>query len=493
MKSLKRLSIVIVLMLSAQLIGQTGVKISDLNPITASTITDDTLILFGTANLQDTPATPRKLSLAEIKLTLPIRAVGNDSFVINPADNAIDATVFSSVITGAGRAADPNKIGFAGKPTGTDYTPRGYADDTGYVAGAADVATISGGYDNVVNAIASTVAGGGHNFVKYGVQGHSFVGGGSYNVIDAGRSVIVGGRLNTITGGDTYVFNFLGGGDDNELITSGYSVLNGGTANEVENASYSVVGGGRENVIDFASPTTAYSTIGGGYQNTVTAEYATVLGGQGNSVTVVGGTAGGRQNTVSGDYATAFGYGNTVPAAGGYGVTMGLNAKPVSPGLTIGRGQLVELGDAQAVTEVQAIRTSNATLTNLSGTGSRFIELDDTRKTAGTGKILLTAIRDGSANGNGDGNYDQVSYELEFGFFWDGTNAFLFKDGAETTVSASPILDMNLISQTNHDFAPGAAPHIAINTGSLRIKVTGIAATAINWVARIDMAMTLVD
>jgi hypothetical protein len=90
MKSLKRLSVVIVLMLSAQLIGQTGVKISDLNPITASTITDDTLILFGTANLQDTPATPRKLSLADLKQVGDIRKVATVAAlqaVTNAKDN----------------------------------------------------------------------------------------------------------------------------------------------------------------------------------------------------------------------------------------------------------------------------------------------------------------------------------------------------------------------------------------------------------------------
>jgi hypothetical protein len=81
---------------------------------------------------------------------------------------------------------------------------------------------------------------------------------------------------------------------------------------------------------------------------------------------------------------------------------------------------------------------------------------------------------------------------MEFGFYWDGTNGFLFKTGTETAMTAVPTLPLNLISQTNNDFTPGNA-YIGINTGALRVVVVGLASTTINWVARIDLVMTLVD
>ena len=140
-----------------------------------------------------------------------------------------------------------------------------------------------------------------------------------------------------------------------------------------------------------------------------------------------------------------------------------------------------------------AVRTSDATLTNMTCTVGAFIELNDSKVTTGTATVLLVGMRDGSADGNNDGDYTQVAYFVTFGFFWNGTNGFLFNASAQTAVTSAPTLDLTLISQTNNDFTAGAAPHIAINTGALRVKVTGIAGAKINWVAKVDLAMTLVS
>jgi hypothetical protein len=72
-------------------------------------------------------------------------------------------------------------------------------------------------------------------------------------------------------------------------------------------------------------------------------------------------------------------------------------------------------------------------------------------------------------------------------------NGFLFKSGTQTAVTAAPTLALDLISQTNNDFTAGAAPLIALSTGAFRLRPTGIVATEINWVAKVDLVMTRVS
>lgn len=467
-------------------------RISELpDVLTAAAISDDGEIRFGVDNTGTSKT--NQLSLTELKKSLPIRQVGTDCFAINPNDNSIDVGVSVSVITASGSASYPNRIGSTGKPVGTDFTPTGWADDAGYVSGAADVATISGGYDNIVNAIAGAICGGGHNFIKYNVGGHGFIGGGSYNVLDAARSVIVGGRRNTITGGATTEYCAIVGGDNNNIVNADYGIIVGGSSNAIPDTGGSVhcfIGSGSGNSVDATA-----SVIVGGQNNVVTGNWAGIVGGYNNEVSAnYGGVLNGRDHVVSAEGASAIGYGHT--AKNIYATVMGSFGVSISPNsLTIARDGLVEDGDAQIVTAVMAARTSDATLTNLNTLGTnQFIELDDTKVTVGTAKILLTAIKDGSADGNNDSNYEQVSYSAEVGFYWDGTNGFFFDAAGQTAVAASPTRDLTLLAgNTNNDFTAGAAPHLAINTGALRLKVTGLAATKINWVARIDLVMATIS
>ena len=182
-------------------------------------------------------------------------AASSDNFIVNAVDNRIESGTIVNTISGGGRSTFPNLIGFPIKPLGTDYTPTGWANDTGYVSGEASVSTISGGYDHVNNQIAGVIAGGGHNFIKYNSVGHSVISGGSYNLISGGRSVIAGGQRNTITGTNS-IGSAVSGGINNNIIGS-------------------------------------YSTIAGGLDNTITGDYSFIPGG--------------RLNVVSGDWALAFG------------------------------------------------------------------------------------------------------------------------------------------------------------------------------------------
>lgn len=361
-----------------------------------------------------------------------IEVKGTDVVIVNPVDNSTDGSVTCCFIAG-GEVGGPNIIGSTGKPAYTGHTPTGWSDDTGYVTGAAAVATIGGGYDHVNNQLAGTICGGGHNFIKSNVDGHGFIGGGSYNIIAGGRGVICGGRQNAID--SATAFGAIVGGDDNELLNGDYSFIGGGLSCQVSGA-YSSIPVGRETVVSGASSISA-----------------------------------GSFNTVANNNSAAFGSWAVSRATGT---------------LTHANERLVEAGDAQSISWVANIRTTNATATNTTSQ----MQMPAGKVCAGTFKVLLIAMRDGSADGNNDANYAQSSYQLEGGFHWDGTNGLFYDASGTTTLGTSPTRNLTVIRD---NITLGTAPQLRLNTGSLRVNVTGIAATTINWVVRFDMVMTLVS
>ena len=171
-----------------------------------------------------------------------LSGIGSNNIVVNSEVNTIEIGTNTNIISGGGRSIAPNLIGTTGLPYYNDFTPTDWSADTGYILESASVATISGGYDNIVNQQAGIVAGGGHNFIKYNISGHSIIGGGSYNLISVGRSGIFSGRRNTITGSG--IFSFIGGGDNNNIVDGGYSVIPGGLNNNI-NGNYSFAFGRR--------------------------------------------------------------------------------------------------------------------------------------------------------------------------------------------------------------------------------------------------------
>ena len=279
----------------------------------------------------------------------------DNNFIVNSTYNTIDSEVTRCVIGGGGGLGFPNKIGSPTKPAGTDFTPTGWADDTNYPAGAAGVATINGGYDNIVNQIAGTICGGGHNFIKYNLVGHSFIGGGGYNVIGGGACAIVMGGYNSIPTGDR---SFIGGGLNNTLsgsysnilggdsnsLTSAYSSILGGRTNQITGGSYVSLVGGKTNTVSGD-----YSAILGGVSCSIAGPSDVVLGGATNSITsgshsaVVGGNTntitgtcssilGGQNNSISAQWAVIAG-GNGNAITGSYSFATGRRAKATAAGV----------------------------------------------------------------------------------------------------------------------------------------------------------------
>lgn len=140
---------------------------------------------------------------------------------------------------------------------------------------------LSGGINNTASAQQATVSGGSTNTAS-GVN--STVGGGSTNTASQPTATIAGGSNNNASGQQS----FIGGGDSNTASNTGATV-GGGTGNTAS-ASRSTVAGGTGNLANGLDATCgggssnscagAGATIAGGTANTTTAAFSTVPGGE---------------------------------------------------------------------------------------------------------------------------------------------------------------------------------------------------------------------
>lgn len=135
-------------------------------------------------------------------------------------------------------------------------------------------AVVAGGHDNIASQTDSAVLGGGSN---QATAQYATVGGGTSNIATSRGSTIAGGEINTA---QTNPRAFIGGGQSN--FASGLeSVIGGGNANNVSAVgTQATISGGLTN-----SAVGVLSAIGGGGSNSATGLSSTVGGGQSNSVT----------------------------------------------------------------------------------------------------------------------------------------------------------------------------------------------------------------
>jgi hypothetical protein len=179
---------------------------------------------------------------------------GESNFVANAPINSIDATALSegtigAFVAGGGTTNNGNHLGRGARPfQAYGGTASEWTDDTAYGAmtgvlraNASSVATIGGGYDHINNQIAGTISGGGHNYIKYNVNGHSVIAGGSYNLITGGRCFIGGGRDHWAGGN----FAVVVGGDGNHALADNALVING--AGNIARGTSSTILNGTDN------------------------------------------------------------------------------------------------------------------------------------------------------------------------------------------------------------------------------------------------------
>lgn len=427
------------------------------------------------------------------------------NIVVSPATNSIDPEVTGSSIFGIGWTVFPNKIGAVAKPVGTDYTnPSEWALDSGYAAATlndASVATISGGYDHINNQIAGTICGGGHNFIQYHAEGHSLIGGGSYNWIASGRAAILYGTNNRVSGEGN--FNAVHNGYTNKILGGGHNNILGGELNTIDTPlqgycwalgkSISIDGPSR-----YSSATGVGITMtnavrsfvyGGQLHNTDDTQDCAIVGGLthtmssafncgvvgGESSTMAGATysgmLGGRVNTQSGR-SSAMVAAEDSNDNGTRGLFTGRTARGMHAiyHVTVaGRHPSYASGlISQAMRVVQCETTVGA---NLNAPDEQQIKVGNTLYSTITGTCLVTArnVTDGTSAG----------YKVDFVAQWNGSAYFL--NGAAADL-AMTLIYQNVSSNIT-------APTLAFSTGALRVRFGGTAGKTVHWSAVLDIVV----
>lgn len=421
------------------------------------------------------------------------------NFVVYPTANSIDPNTKGSSIWGIGWTTFPNKVGAVSKPTGPDGTNAAeWSDDTGYALATlndASVAAISGGYDHVCNQIAGVIAGGGHNFIEYNVEGHSLIGGGSYNWIQAGRAQINGGTNNRING-DTY--NIINGGFTNKILSGGHNVIAGGEFNTINNTTgkwcytygrkNSVTGTSKDSAVigrahtvsndegsaviggqghDF-SGTLKCAAIAGNEVDMTNAQFSGAVGG--DDITMTGalysGSVGGRANVQTGrsSFMAAAEESND---NGARGLFTGRKAQGLGAQFqaTIGCNHPTTGVLSQSMVVAQGITTTGS---NLNAPTEQMITVGNAGLTTISGSVYVIArnTTDGKTAG----------YKVDFVGVWDGTNYFL--NGVTADLAMTVVYEQASSNIT--------APTLAFSAGQLRVRFGGTSGKTINWSAVIN-------
>jgi len=429
-------------------------------------------------------------------------ASGIASFVGGGTENV--AAALSSVIAGGGASGSGNTIGATSSLAfigcGTNHEIGTVGASTGAFVGGGltnrigttGVSTnsfIGGGSNNTITtATHATVAGGATNTVS---GDDSFIGGGSNNSVTSGVANVISGGAANIAGGTTASdYSTMGGGQNNKIDGGSYNVIAGGgssnilLANTIDTAGRSVISGGADNTIDVTSG--FYLTIGGGSGNEIgdgtdTLSYATIAGGAdnvitgtsqlssvggGSSCTITGATyatiAGGDTNSVTANYGTVVGGGNNV-ADSTYSTAMGQEASTDNHGVVAhSAGQIAAVGDAQFMRALWRIQTTDATANVeafLDGSSVRFaIDDDSTYAFFIRGVARRTDVNGESAHYTLEGTVDRNA----------GVTALVSAVTKVVVDEDTAAWDVQVLANDTND--------------ALQIDVTGEAAKTINWV-----------
>ena len=257
------------------------------------------------------------------------------------------------------------------------------------------------------------------------------------------HGVVVGGGNNQATG----AYSFIGGGGDagtaayRNVASGDWSFVGGGKANQAT-GSGSVVAGGGYGYSNISSGLNA--TVSGGGNNQATGSFDTVTGGFYNYATGAYGTAGGRFSTTRGIY------GEWCYAAGNTNL----------------------IGDAQAALLVLRAGTTDATATVLTSNASAAsnnnqVILPNNSAYYFKGSVIANVT--GAANG--------AAWSFE-GAIMRGANA------GSTVLIGTPML--NRVAASSGASAWSIAITADTTNGGLAITVTGVTATTIRWVAKLE-------
>ena len=348
--------------------------------------------------------------------------------------------------------------------------------------------TVGGGHQNHASGDYSTASGG---YESNATGNFSSVGGGSYNFASGIGSAVFGGICNNTTGATvdttTGAFSgvptpvaaafgsFIGGGWQNQTTGMG-SAICGGYLNTA-NKKYSAVNSGYENTASGQA-----SSVGGGGLNTASNYYSTVAGGHGNQANGSHSTvSGGFDNTANGDFSVISGGDGNI-ASGKYSTVSGSRVLADKYAqLAHASGYFTIAGDAQFSTLIYRMSTTDATPTEMFLDGGTEASPGTHRAILATGSCWAAWVQV-VATVSGEGSTAEFTRKCLI------TNA----SGTVALVGSVQTIGTDIGSNAGVPPIGWAVTVTADNTNkSLKIAVTGAAATNIQWVARVELTETI--
>jgi len=251
--------------------------------------------ISGLTNKINTLRSRRKL---QNEVVLDIKAMNKDNLMIKKSIKSIEARMGAMEESSAGERVDRSLAGSPFQKVGdwwvADSTmfqfPKGIVigkNNTHCEYGDAVLSVDYGWEGEALNCPS------GHGSVAFGLANHatgdfSTVTGGKFNEASGMASVVMGGRLNEVTGDSSAVI----GGELNKA-TGTYAAVLGGDNNEAAGWSTAVAGGGNNKAYG------SYSVVTGGQNNNANGDSASVTGGDSNDAKGdKSSIAGGNKNTV---------------------------------------------------------------------------------------------------------------------------------------------------------------------------------------------------
>lgn len=392
-----------------------------------------------------------------------IARVGSSEFSYRIGTNygTIDATITGALMSD-GLSSYPNKIGVNNTKPVVEPGLGARTADSGYVAGAADLA-INLGYDNVVNALAGVC-----------ISFHSIV------ESTATHAGIWGGSLHTIKSGSDYAGIYQGSNcevgincDYGGIFLSTGSRLLTGSSYPTDHGFRSLIFGG-DNVEIGGRNSSAFACEA----LTMTGTYSAAFGVTGSStisgsrVLAVGASltlssnyvlAVGNDLTVAGARVLAVGDGHTVASGVDYSSAQGYRCAPpfVAAHVHSGRQRGGTVGNNQALDWTASQETTDTTVTRLSASGSANFPTQPASSIV-NGTVWVTGVSDAGACS---------SYRIDV--------------TSERVGTGTPTLRANTTTMLYNGLSIVTAPTMNATTGGVyRVQVVGLAGTNIRWDAR---------
>lgn len=366
-------------------------------------------------------------------------AVGTDGQILKADSTAATGQRWDTIIPNSTGVANDNLIAIANSPLGTEkpvpiqFLPTAKLLDTGAFQ------TV-GGNARGVDAVDMQPAR--VNVAQVASGNNSTIGGGRNSVSSGQGATVAGGEGNSATGLDSAV-----GGGANNVASGLYATIAGGNTNTATN-NIAIVGGGL-----FNNATGQQSIIGGGAANQATATNSMVLGGSNNIASAQNSCAFGSGCVASGNYSLAFGF---TASATHWGQVAHSNQNFGSP------------GDCQASELIWNFTTTDAT-----ANVEMFLDGNGSSKRATVASNFTWAFSILVSARKSDGT--SACWKVEGGI----------RNNAGSTVLVAAVTTTVIADGTGGTW--GVAGGVLVDADdpndSLRIRVTGAAASTIRWTA----------